>query len=88
MSDLFKFATPNWIPFSFRLGGPHGFAYVRLPGYRYICWNLDPDHDEVVEAEWLRFTITRPETAEEEEARIDAESEAAYEAHCADFYSY
>lgn len=88
MSDLFKFVTPNWIPFSFRLGSPHGFAYVKLPAGRYLSWNLAPDHDEVIEAEWLRFTVTRLETAEEEEARLDAESEAAYEAHCADFYSY
>jgi len=88
MSDLFKFITPNWIPLCLRLGGPHGFAWVKLPARRYLCWNLDPDHDEVIEAEWLRFTVTRPETAEEEEARLEAEAEAAYEAHCADFYSY
>ena len=74
--------------FSLRLGGPHGFAYCKLPFGRYISWNLDPDHDEVVEAEWSRFTITRLETEEEEEARLDAESEAAYEDHCSDFYSY
>ena len=86
--NLFQFSQPNWWPLSLRLGGPHGFAYVKLPAGRFLSWNLAPDHDEVIEAEWLRFTVTRLETDEEEEARLDSESEAAYEAYCADFYSY
>ena len=78
----------NHTLFAIRLNRPNGYAYFKLPFGRYLSWNLAPDHDEVIEAEWSRFTITRLETEEEEEARLDAECEQAYEDYCADFYSY
>lgn len=88
MAYLTQFRTPLWWPLSLRLGGRHGFAYCKLPAGRYLCWNLDPDHDERVEFERGPLTITRLETKEEEEERLDAEAEAEYEAYVSDFYSY
>ena len=87
-TSLYQFVTPNYIPFSLRLGGKHGFAYTRLPRGLYLAWNLEPDYDERVVWEWSKFTLTRRETEEEREEREEAEAEAAYEAEVADYYSY
>jgi len=86
--NLLQFAQPMWIPFSLRLGGPHGFAYCRLPRGLYLAWNLEPDYDERVVGQWSKFVVTRLETDEEREEREEAEAEAAYEAEVADYYSY
>jgi hypothetical protein len=88
MAYLTQFSTPLWWPFSFRLGGRHGFAYCQLPAGRFICWNLGPDHDERVEFGAGLLTITRMETEEEEQERLYAEEEEAYLANIADHYSY
>lgn len=85
---MIRFTQPLWWPFSFRLGSRHGFAYCKLPANRYISWNLEPDWNERVVWECGPLNITRPETAEEEEERLYAEKEAAYEEHCHSFYSY
>ena len=87
-TQLFQFRQPLWWPFSLRLSGPHGFAYCKLPAGRFLSWNLDPDHDERVEFLLGKLTITRLETDEEEQERLDAEAEEAYLADIADHYSY
>jgi len=90
MTYLTQFRQPAWWPFSLRLGGPYGFAYCRIPGsdFRFISWNVQPDSDERVVWQSGLLNITRLETDEERDERLETEAEADYEAMCADHYSY
>lgn len=84
----YQFTTlPNW-PFSLRLGGRYGFAFLNLPGGLSIVWNLENEPEERTVWQFNRLTLTRLETEEEQLERLMAEEEEAYEARCADFYSY
>ena len=71
-----QLTTPECILFSFRLGSPHGSAFIRLPGFWYVAWNLEPDYDEQVVWECGKLNLTRPETDEEREDRLMGEEEA------------
>lgn len=84
----YQFTTlPNW-PFSLRLGGRHGFAFLNLPGGLAIAWNLENEPEERTVWQFSRLTLTRLETEEEQQERLLAWEEEAFEARCADFYSY
>ena len=74
--NFFQFTAPQYIPFSFRLGGPNGCAFIRLPGFWYVAWNLEPEYDEQVVWECGKLNLTRPETDEEREDRLMSEEEA------------
>ena len=71
-----QFHTPSNWPLCLRLGGRHGFAYLRISPTLYLQWNLMPDADERIAWQWGKLTVTRPETDEEREDREDAEAEA------------
>ena len=83
-----QFTTPRFWPLSFRLGSPYGFAFVNLPGGFSIAWNLANEPEERTVWQFSRLTLTRLETEEEQQERLLAWEEEAYEARCADFYSY
>ncbi len=54
------------------------YAWVRLGFGRYLSYNLEADYDERVALQFGRFMVTRRETPEEEEDRLEAEMEAAF----------
>ena len=64
------------------------WGWVLLPNGRSIAWNLPAETGETEVARWGIFGYYRPETPQEERDRLEGEEEAAYEAWCADFYSY
>lgn len=74
-----QFCTPSGWPICLHLGGPHGFAYLHLPGDQWIQWNLKPEREERVSWSYGLLSIVRPETPDEEEERLNNESEAAWE---------
>lgn len=88
LNSPYPFTMPrNW-PFSLRLGGRYGFAFLSLPGGHAIAWNLENEPEERTVWQFSKLTLTRLETDEEKEDRLMGEEEAAYEEWYADFYSY
>lgn len=58
-------STYLWCPVYFRLGGPNGWAWIRLPLGWYIGYNEVPGETEVETFRWGLFSIIRPMTPSE-----------------------
>lgn len=65
-----------WWPFDLRLTSRTPYAWLRLPGGRYLSFGMEPEYDERLVAQWGPFQLTRQETAEERQDREEAEAEA------------
>lgn len=62
-----------------RLAGPNRRFYLALGGYWYLQWRMPADCEERIAWQAGNFMITRPETEEEAQERLEAEAEAAME---------
>jgi hypothetical protein len=65
--------------FDVHLAGPNRRFYLALGGHWYLQWRMPADWEERVVWQAGDFMITRPETEEEAEERLEAEAEAAME---------
>lgn len=88
-----RFLAPLWLPWDFnalaRRNNPgHAwiYAYIRLPGYRFLSWNMEPDYDEILVWFFGPIRFTRPETQEEQKEREAEEALAAAESADRDRY--
>ena len=82
------FSQPFWLPWSINVlanrhkaGEVWVYAWLRLPGWRFISWNVPPDYDERVVWQCGSLVVTRPETSEERDEREQDQAEAAAEDH-------
>lgn len=71
--------TYLWCPLELRLDRKYPVAWLRLPNNGFLTYRMDPDYDERLVASCGPFSLTRPETAEEQSEREDGEAEAAWE---------
>ena len=74
---------PLWLPWYFnalanRKNPGHAWihGYVRLPGWHFLSWNMEPDAEERIVWSLGSLVLTRPETAEEKEEREEGEAQA------------
>ena len=69
----------HWVPLDINLGAKAPWIALALPGERYLCYNLEADGKEEREVfAFGRFSLTRPETDEEHEERLEGEAEEAF----------
>ena len=68
----------HWVPLDVNLGAKAPWIALALPGERYLCYNLESDKEERAAWSLGRLTLTRPETDEEYEERLEGEAEEAF----------
>lgn len=68
-----------WWPLFLQIGRT-SYGWLRLPGddYRFLSFGLKPDHEERLVGQWGPFSVTRTETLEEQEERLEGEAEDAF----------
>ena len=80
--------TPySWCPVNMKLTAKHPWFYLHLGNGLYLQWNLLADWDEITVWQLGRWCITRPETLEEAEIRMESDLEALAEEHEANRYT-
>jgi hypothetical protein len=73
----------QWVPWCFNWNARCGYlqAYIALPGEHYLGVGLGVDDSERVAGRLGPLLLTRPETREEEEDRLEGYEEEAFMAH-------
>lgn len=70
--------TYLWCPLELRLDRKYPVAWLRLPNNGFLTYRMDPDYEERLVAACGPFSLTRPETAEEQAEREETEAEAVF----------
>ena len=68
--------TPfQWVPINLKLTAKHPWFYLHLGNGFYVQWNMLPEYDEQAVLRLGRWYITRQETDQERDDRLEVELE-------------